>query len=119
MVSRPEQHVSDAASSRGVRPHGKGPPEAIGSPKKRKKAVTADRHYSFDSSGSNTTNRRGLAVCPDFQEGRCNSLPCPKNLAHQCRQCLDPGHGASQCPRKGKGGGKGSKGRGKGKRNQW
>ena len=99
----------------GMRPHGKGPPEASGSPKKRKKAVTADRHYNFDSSGSNTTNRRGRAICSDFQEGRCNTLPCPKDLAHQCRLCLDPGHGTSQCLRKGKGG----KDREKGKRNQW
>ena len=54
-----------------------------------------------------------------LQEGYCNTSACPKDLAHQCRRCVDPGRGASQCTRKGKGGGRGSKGRGKGKRNQW
>ena len=87
--------------------------------------------------GLYTTNRRGIDLCPGWQDGSCvgsaAGARCPNNwgLAHQCAKCLSSDHGKDQCssartpsapsqpPRSQKGGNKGggkkgkSKGRGK------
>ena len=53
-----------------------------------------------------TTNRKGISLCQDFQQGRCssgakNDTRCPKNAneVHQCAICLDFMHGAHACTR--------------------
>ena len=87
--------------------------------------------------GVYSTNRRGIDLCPGWQDGSCtgsaSGARCPKNwsLAHQCSKCLSSDHGKHQCtstrtpsapaqpPRSQKGtkggGKKGKKGGGKGK----
>ena len=93
--------------------------------------------------GVYTTNRKGVALCPDFQTGACTDADgdrrCMKNnnLVHQCEKCLSPDHPGSQCTKtpaqdykgaqpawvkfggKGKGKGEKGKGKGKGKRGYW
>ena len=49
------------------------------------------------ANGEYQTNRKGMRLCPDFQEGSCTPGPkCPKG-AHQCKRCLSAVHGAVLC----------------------
>jgi hypothetical protein len=63
----------------------------------------------------NQVNKRGAKLCPGFQNGTCNEMPCPDGLKHQCSVCLDNRHGSSGHVDKPHGGGKG-KGKHKGKK---
>ena len=70
------------------------------------------------SDGAYTTNRRGIRLCDDFQQGHCEGVDlnarCRRNSqkVHQCSKCLGADHCAKDCdripkpPSKGKGGGK-------------
>jgi len=83
------------------------------------------------SDGAYTTNRRGIALCPEFQKGSCNEVDlnfqCKKqpDRVCQCSRCLSTDHGSAKCSRaprapihgRGKGRGKGKKGK-HGKRSQ-
>ena len=98
-------------------------------------ALKPARQDQRDGGGNFLVNRRGVKLCPGFQDGTCNERDnfnqCLKdsNLRHQCSRCLSQNHGASSpgCPGiptpqpgkgKGKKGGKGKgkKGGGKGKK---
>ena len=92
------------------------------------------RHDQRDGGGNFLSNRKGVKLCPGFQDGTCterdNYNQCLKDpsLRHQCSRCLSQHHGANspECPGshtptgkgKGKKGGKGKgkKGGGKGKK---
>ena len=98
------------------------------------------RHASRGSehnivNGLHNTNRKGVELCEDFNNGTCRTDPqwpgwCPQdwNKAHQCNKCLGTDHGGKGCghiPKESsrskyhkgefKGGGKG-RGKGGGKR---
>ena len=105
--------------------------ERQGLPSKRQRVgiPSPARVYKYDDQGHYKCNRRGVQLCVAFQTGSCSS-PCPQQLAHQCKICLHPTHGAKDCPKAGtsvpqqaghgaeKGKGKKQKGR-KGKKPQW
>ena len=105
--------------------------ERQGLPSKRQRVgiPSPARVYKYDDQGHYKCNRRGVQLCVAFQTGSCSS-PCPQQLAHQCKICLYPTHGAKDCPKAGtsvpqqaghdaeKGKGKKQKGR-KGKKPQW
>ena len=75
--------------------------------------------------GQYTSNRRGIFLCDDFNQGNCTSVSngrCSKdpNKVHQCSKCLSTDHPASECkknpgngPQKSTWNHKGSKGGGK------
>jgi hypothetical protein len=118
IASRAQEHIADVASMHGM---GKNTQSSSQSPKK-KMARPAERQFNFDESGANTTNRRGLQLCPGFQTGACTGRTCPSDAgAHQCSVCLQPTHGAkdhSSSSGKGGKGGKGKGGKGKGGKNK-
>ena len=75
-----------------------------------------------ESNGVYTHDRRGMALCAEFQSGNCASttgIYCPRSsgTVHQCNRCLSEKHGGNSCslaPRE-PSYGKGKKGKGKGK----
>ena len=97
------------------------------------RAVDARAHNFKD--GIYETNRRGVPLCPGFQNGSCKESTgtnrCSKDwsMSHQCNKCLSTEHGSDRCnssrspkapslpPRnfQSNKGGKGKKAKGKGK----
>ena len=74
-----------------------------------------------NADGSFSHNRKGKALCVDFNQGQCSynasSVICPKNSeqVHQCSKCLSQQHGAHACSGPSDGGGGKGKGKGWGK----
>ena len=55
-----------------------------------------------ESNGVYTHNRRGVALCADFQSRNCASTTgihclCASGTVHQCNRCLSEKHGGSSC----------------------
>ena len=74
--------------------------ERQGLPSKRQRVgiPSPARVCKYDDQGHYKCNRRGVQLCVAFQTGSCSS-PCPQQLAHQCKICLYPTHGAKDCPK--------------------
>ena len=112
-----DPHSNSSGRGRGGNANGGAAPGNGGDPGKKRKRVRSrvppgERVYETDDLGRNTRNRQGKEICFGFQDGSCNTLPCPRNpkFVHQCQICLSNAHGANQCSKNGKG-----KGKGKGK----
>ena len=132
VASQRSQHITAVSSDSAVAGLGgrRGADAGAPSPRKKQKNNNIyDRQYNYDASGRNVTNRRGIKLCPGWQDGTCTSFPCATDasFAHQCSICLSERHGAKDCTPKGGGkkggagagkGGKKGKGKG-GKRPQW
>ena len=122
-----DQHITQVAGD--VWLYGLGRQD-LPSKRQRVEIPSLARVYEYDDQGHNKCNRRGVQLCAAFQTGSCSS-PCPQQLAHQCKICLYPTHGAKDCPKAGmsvpqqaghtaeKEKGKKQKGRGQGKKPQW
>ena len=86
----------------------------------RQQSSAPPQDLSEKVNGKYVKNRKGKALCPDYQTGTCgHSNPCP-NGVHQCNVCLqthrpsfheNSGGQRGSRPGKGKGKGKGDKGR--------
>ena len=85
-----DQHITQVAGD--VQLNGL---ERQGLPSKRQRVgiPSPARVFKYDDQGHYKSNRRGVQLCAAFQTGCCSS-PCPQQLAHQCKICLYPTHGA-------------------------
>lgn len=87
---------------------------AAGEGTKSKAPSKKDRDLTFSermgpyhnvSDGVFTTNRKGIALCSEFQAGNCfgigTNARCKKDgiSAHQCNKCLSPDHSPKECDR--------------------
>jgi uncharacterized membrane protein YgcG len=83
--------VSDGTAqpivTEGLQPSSKAPSLAGGGDTTGRKRLREPRGGP-PSSGRHVHNRRGLQLCPDYNNTGC-SFPCANSKAHQCEICLD------------------------------
>ena len=83
----------------------RGEPRTVPEPKRRridKPHVDQAKKVHREINGSYTHNRRGVALCAEFQSGKCQRGPtifCPRNenLVHQRKKCHGESHGGNSC----------------------
>ena len=58
------------------------------------------RVWGLNPGGTNRSNRKGFPLCPDWQLGKCRTLPCPLDARNvrPCKICLSGRHGAGAYP---------------------
>ena len=113
------------SGGRRKRPRSATPRRRASPPQRVRNRLTREEQYDERSEdGTFRSNRRGVPLCPDFQEGLCFGFSCKDKKSHQCRICLSQTHGAAdhgktpppRQPKGAKGGGRNGKSKGKGRR---
>jgi len=71
---------------------------------RRSRSVNGTRHVDVSSeTGAFTRNRRGLPLCPGWQDGSCTGklagsrCSVDRRYVHQCSRCLAVWHGRHEC----------------------